>query len=136
MSGDLPKAVCVVLLDNMLMVMAVSRKDDHKKFGLPGGKVDPGESDEDAARREMLEETGITIKNLRPILRSTCVGGDQDYDTTTFLAKFDPTVPCVKPKAGEGVAKYVEWGTLFEGPFGSYNFEVTTALRKLLEGLL
>lgn len=29
-------------------------------WGLPKGKVDPGETDEQAARRELAEETGIT----------------------------------------------------------------------------
>jgi 8-oxo-dGTP pyrophosphatase MutT (NUDIX family) len=32
-------------------------------WGLPKGKVDPGETDEQAARRELAEETGITDFN-------------------------------------------------------------------------
>lgn len=40
------------------------------RWELPGGKVDPGESDEDALVRECLEELGVKI---RPIER---VGGD------------------------------------------------------------
>lgn len=34
-------------------------------WGFPGGKLEFGEELLDCARREVLEETGLTIKNLR-----------------------------------------------------------------------
>lgn len=40
-------------------------KKDWKGFTLPGGHVEPGESIVDAIVREMMEETGLTIKNPR-----------------------------------------------------------------------
>jgi 8-oxo-dGTP pyrophosphatase MutT (NUDIX family) len=33
-------------------------------WGLPKGRRDPGENDEQTAQRELFEETGLTIKNL------------------------------------------------------------------------
>lgn len=43
--------------------LAVSRKDDLTKFGLAGGKIDPGESPKEAAIRETFEESGITVED-------------------------------------------------------------------------
>jgi 8-oxo-dGTP diphosphatase len=56
------------------VIAAVIRRDDrllvcqrppHKRHGglweFPGGKSEPGESDEDAARRELREELGVEV---------------------------------------------------------------------------
>ncbi|QKV92744.1 NUDIX domain-containing protein [Streptomyces sp. NA02950] len=34
---------------------------------LPGGRKEPGESDEDCARRELREEAGVTARRWRPL---------------------------------------------------------------------
>ena len=43
------------------LILAVSRKNNPDDFGLPGGKVDPGETPEQALCREILEETGLEV---------------------------------------------------------------------------
>jgi 8-oxo-dGTP diphosphatase len=57
---------CVVR-DNEKRVLLVRRKSEPAKggFALPGGFVDIGETVEAACRREVLEETGITVGALR-----------------------------------------------------------------------
>jgi len=46
----------------------LGRRPDEKRHGglweFPGGKLDPGESMADAARRELHEELGVTVRRL------------------------------------------------------------------------
>jgi 8-oxo-dGTP diphosphatase len=52
--------------------LSVSRKTNHADLGLPGGKVDPGETPEQALVRELREETSITALRFKPIFEDPC----------------------------------------------------------------
>ena len=61
------KAVrCYLVKDNKVVV--TKYKEENKKAGyyeIPGGKIEEGETSEQTAIREMKEETGLKIKNLK-----------------------------------------------------------------------
>jgi 8-oxo-dGTP pyrophosphatase MutT (NUDIX family) len=51
-------------------ILAITRGTDMANWNLPGGTLDPGESFEQAAVREVIEETGVDLSHasLLPML--------------------------------------------------------------------
>ena len=54
-----------VLVFNERNEVLLQLRTDTGKWGIPGGAMEPGESFEETARRELLEETGLHLKNLK-----------------------------------------------------------------------
>jgi 8-oxo-dGTP diphosphatase len=66
MSWDAPPAIrCVGALvvdpDGRLLLVLRANDPGRGKWSVPGGRVEPGEDDETAVRRETDEETGLTV---------------------------------------------------------------------------
>jgi 8-oxo-dGTP pyrophosphatase MutT (NUDIX family) len=57
-------AVGVVIRDKEERIL-LEKRSDNGLWGLPGGKVEPGETIEETAIREVKEETGFTVKIIR-----------------------------------------------------------------------
>lgn len=61
---------------------------DAMSWEIPGGKTEPGESPADAAVRECREETGITCRNVKPLV-VYYPGLDNFNNRTTLLYSED-----------------------------------------------
>lgn len=104
---DPPEWVNVVALtDEGLVVLVEQWRHGTREVTLeiPGGMVDPGESPEEAARRELLEETGYGAERLIEVGRVEPNPAIQSNRCTTYVAlgckptaetRFDSTEECV-----------------------------------------
>ncbi|MBS4172001.1 NUDIX hydrolase [Bacillus sp. FJAT-49736] len=57
----------VIILDEENHILLQQRTYPNGVWGLPGGLMELAESTEDTARREVLEETGLTVNDLQLI---------------------------------------------------------------------
>jgi 8-oxo-dGTP diphosphatase len=100
-------ADCVVL-DARGRVLLIRRKFPpfRGQYALPGGFVEVGETVEDAARRELEEETGVRGGRLQLVGLYSDPGRDPRGHTCS--AVFLVTAPRGKPQGGDDAA-VAEW---------------------------
>ncbi|HVY70454.1 MAG TPA: NUDIX domain-containing protein [Verrucomicrobiae bacterium] len=68
--------------DRVLMIRTHKWSD---LWGIPGGKIKLGEASLDALRREILEETDLTITDIRFVLVQDCIHSQEFYRDAHFV---------------------------------------------------
>ncbi len=111
------RAVTILLHNEDGDILAVSRKDNPNDFGLPGGSVEAGETDEAAIIREVKEETGLDVYGLTPYFIREEENG---YTCTTFVGNYAGQIIT----AETGIVKWTNFGEIKNGSFGKYNGEL------------
>ncbi|MBS3123103.1 NUDIX domain-containing protein [Candidatus Woesearchaeota archaeon] len=87
-----PKVGVGVIVIKDRKVLLGKRKNTHGEghWSYPGGHLEFGESWEECCRREVMEETGIEIKNLRfgTLTNDVFEGEDKHYITICMISDF------------------------------------------------
>ena len=60
--SELPQAVAAWVVDEHGRLLLIKENYDGRRYGPPGGAVEPGESPVEAVCREFAEETGATFE--------------------------------------------------------------------------
>ena len=128
--------VVIIIRDGR--VLGVERKEDRTKFGIPGGKRELGETPEEGAIREILEETGLVIKNMVHVFEREepvrVKGGEPFFTRCWYATEWEG-----EPRGSDEGA--VEWLTLDEitrtrSRYPEYNTQVFESLEKMYPNVL
>ncbi len=87
---EIPAVSVALVRGERVLLVKRARAPSQGLYAFPGGKVEPGETLESAARRELLEETGLRAAALRPLetifIEGFREGHPVDYRLTVFGA--------------------------------------------------
>lgn len=88
----IPAVSVAVVRGNTVLLVKRARPPSQGLYAFPGGKVEAGETLEEAAVRELLEETGLRAGGYRPLREIDIDGSDEnhpvDYRLTVFGAAY------------------------------------------------
>ena len=93
-----------VIFDTDGLVLLVKENYQRRRWSLPGGAVEAGESDKDAVAREVAEETGV-VAQVHDLIGSYVL--DNGFSATAFLCSIIDGEPAV-PATGE-IAEVCWW---------------------------
>lgn len=116
-------ALVVVLLPGFYerRVLAVSRGPGSHVFGFPGGHIEAGEIPEDAAHRELHEETGLWVDDLEPLGLFGTPAGHEVY------AFHGWNVRGHHRSSSEGDTRWLPVSRLGVGEWGPFHLELIEA---------
>lgn len=123
-----PQAALSLILRDGRILCVWNRR--YNGWGLPGGKVEEGETVEDAQRRELLEETGLETRLAEKIYAAPTVSSDSGRQVYVFAV--DPVVlPAETPYTHEEGSP-IDWKTpldlLDSSPFRDFYHRMFTKL--------
>src|SRR5690349_17369969 len=122
-------ANCIVM-DEHGGVLVVHRKTPRRThWEIPGGKVEPGETAEAAAVRELREELGVDVVVERRLGARDCDDGEYKLTATWFLARITNGEPRLQEP------EFDKWGFLEPVTLTCRYDELSVGLKMFLEAI-
>ncbi len=89
---EIPAVSVALVRGDRVLLVERGRAPSQGLYAFPGGKVEPGETLEEAARRELAEETTLGGRAYRPVRTLLIEGAPThypvDYRLTVFAAEY------------------------------------------------
>ncbi len=92
----------LVFKDDRVLLIKRGKSPSKGMWSIPGGRVELGETLQEAAEREVLEETGITVKAGKPVYVFDMVSRDKDGGIKYHYVIVDVTAEYVKGEVKAG----------------------------------
>lgn len=119
----------VVIHDSKVLLVKRANPPKQGLWCIPGGKVEFGESLQQAAEREIKEETGVVIKAKAPVYVFDLIDdGKLHYIIVDLLAEYVSGVPSAGDDADDA-----KWFSLQDIEQPHIDGETKRLLRKLIE---
>jgi 8-oxo-dGTP diphosphatase len=115
---DLTVVAAVIVRDSKILVCQRRRDDSHAlQWEFPGGKIEPGESPQQALVRELVEELAVKATVGKEVFRTRhrYRESPKELELIFFLANVDPAAPLQNV-----VFEKFEWASTSELP--QYDF--------------
>ncbi len=100
-----PRVGCgaAIVRDGRLLLVKRVKPPEAGAWSLPGGKVDFMERVEDAIRREIFEETGLSVRLVRPLRLVEMMGEGQHWVSPVWLAEAEGEAENREPEKAEAL---------------------------------
>jgi 8-oxo-dGTP diphosphatase len=111
--------IVTCIKDDIIYLLCIQRKNG--SWALPGGLINKDEETEDAARRELLEETLIAAPNLKLVNVRSEVNRDPRQRTISFV--YECKVKNFKSRAGDDAID-LKWFPIHHRPKLAFDHDI------------